>query len=121
MTRANYPEFQASTDDKLVRALNLITDEKAAPPYKQGEYYKSAGSVKGAEFYFAMIPRRWPRSTWAKKAKIELAELAKKPRKEILPSKIMTQPGAADPYSTGFGSNTTSSVVPGMAMPSVSQ
>ena len=118
MTRANFPEFQAATDDKLVRVLDLITDERAARAYKNGEYYKSAGSVKGAEFYFAMIPRRWPRSTWSKKAKVELAELAKKPRKELMPSKIMTQPGAADPYASGFGSNTSSSVVPGMAMPS---
>lgn len=118
MTRANFPEFQAATDEKLVRVLDLITDEKAARAFKNGEYYKSAGSVRGAEFYFAMIPRRWPKSAWAEKAKIELAELAKKPRKEILPSKIMTQPGAADPYASGFGSNTSSSVVPGMSMPS---
>ncbi len=36
-------------------------------------YYKHVGKVTSAEFYLGKIPRRWPNSDWAVKAKHELA------------------------------------------------
>ena len=48
-----------------------------------------------------MVRYRWPKSEWAVKAKTQLASLAKIPRKESLPSKIMSLPGSTDPYSSG--------------------
>ena len=44
-----------------------------------------------------MIAQRWPESPWAAKSKVQLAALAKAPRKAILPSRIMTLPGSGDP------------------------
>jgi TolA-binding protein len=108
-TRILFPEQQASTEDKLVKALDVIIDQNAARAFTTGQYYKSAGNVDGAEYYFAMVPRRWPKSPWAKKAKAELAVLAKTPRrKQFGPSKIMTLPGTQDPSNSaaGIGSNT---------------
>lgn len=110
-TRSLFPEQQAAAEDKLVKALDVITDEMAARAFTTGQYYKSAGNVQGAEYYFGKVPRFWPRSPWAKKAKAELALLAKAPRgKTFGPSKIMTLPGMGDPSTNapGIGSNTMS-------------
>ena len=60
---------------------------------------------------------RWPKSEWAAKAKTDLASLAKMPRKESLPSKIMTAPGSVDPFSSGAGGgNGATGGMPGMGM-----
>ncbi|HWE37232.1 MAG TPA: tetratricopeptide repeat protein [Isosphaeraceae bacterium] len=110
-TRILFPEQQASTEDRLVKVLDVITDENAARAFTTGQFYKSAGNVQGAEYYFAMVPRRWPKSSWAKKAKAELVVLAKTPRGKMFgPSKIMTLPGMQDPSNSnaGIGSNTMS-------------
>ena len=42
-----------------------------------------------------------------------LAELAKMPRKESSPLKIMTQPGGPDPFSQGINSGNVGSMGPG--------
>ncbi len=54
--------------------------------------------MPSAEFYLGKIPQRWPNSPWAVKAKADLAELAKMPREQSVPSKMLMQPGANDPY-----------------------
>ncbi len=59
--------------------------------------------VASAEFYFGKIPQRWPGSPWAVKAKVELAQLAKMPRTQSKPSKIMIPPGSTDPFGNGGG------------------
>ena len=46
-----------------------------------------------------MVNAKWPKTEWAAKSKKELVTLAKLPRKESLPSKMMTHPGSADPFS----------------------
>ncbi len=101
-----FPERPAG-DEKLYHTLDLINDQKAERTFVTGDYYQRIGKVPSAEFYFGTVVHRWPKSEWAAKAKTRLAALAKAPRKESLPSKIMTQPGAADPMGGssmgGFG------------------
>jgi outer membrane protein assembly factor BamD (BamD/ComL family) len=99
-TMATFPEQQASTGPDLYHTLDLIADQQAERSYVVGCYYRRAGKVASAEYYFGMIPRRWPKSPWAAKAKEQLAQLATLPRTESLPSKIF-QPGNADPYTNG--------------------
>lgn len=97
-TMSSFPDRQASYEN-LYHTLDLINDQEAERTYKVGDYYRRIGKVTSAEYYFGKIPQRWPNSPWAVKAKTELAQLAKLPRnKPSLPSKIMAQPGATDPY-----------------------
>lgn len=103
-TMATFPERQTDTEGDLYHTLDLIADQQAERTYGVGRYYHRAGKVASAEYYFGMIPRRWPKSPWAAKAKEQLAQLAKLPRTESLPSKIFTQPGSGDPYSNGVTS-----------------
>jgi outer membrane protein assembly factor BamD (BamD/ComL family) len=102
-TMATFPERQASVDNALYHTIDLITDQQAERAYRVGLYYRHIGRVISSEYYFAMIPYRWPRSEWAPKAKLQLAELAKMPRTESKPSKIMTPPGFTDPFGGAFG------------------
>ncbi|MDG3006563.1 outer membrane protein assembly factor BamD [Paludisphaera mucosa] len=101
-TMKTFPEDQASYE-KLYHTLDLINDQEAERTYNIGAYYKKVGKVASAEYYFGKIPQRWPNSPWAVKAKTDLATLAKLPRKASLPSKILTQPGATDPYYSAGG------------------
>src|SRR5207302_1156467 len=101
---ATSPERTASTNDKLYHDLDLISDQLAERAYHDGEFYRRTGKVTSAEYCFAEIPARWPKSPWAAKAKVQLAQLAKMPRKSTLPSKIMSTPGSPDPYSGGVSS-----------------
>ncbi len=102
-TMITFPDRQASTSDKLYHTLDLIRDQRAERAFLVAKYYKEAGAVDSAEFYYAMIAQRWPESPWAAKSKVQLATLAKAPRKAVLPSKIMTTPGSSDPVSGGMG------------------
>ena len=102
-TMSSFPDRQASYDN-LYHTLDVINDQEAERTFKVGDYYKRTGKVTSAEFYFGKIPQRWPNSPWAVKAKTELAQLAKLPRKASMPSKIMSSPGSTDPYySAGAG------------------
>lgn len=96
-TMSTFPD-QPANYEKLYHTLDLINDQDAERTYKVGAYYKKIGKVASAEFYLGKIPQRWPNSPWAVKAKTDLADLAKMPRKETLPSKMILQPGASDPY-----------------------
>lgn len=115
-TLATYPERQVSTDDELYRSLALIDAEQAAITYRQGEFYKRTGKPAAAELYLGEVVARWPKSEWAEKSRIELAEIKKLPRERTLPSKILTPPGAPDPLRMGAtpGQMSTS---PGAFMP----
>jgi TolA-binding protein len=96
-TMRTFPERQASFD-KLYQTLDHINEAEAEKTFRDGMYYKRIGKVPSAEFYLGKIPQRWPNSPWAVKAKTELAQLAKLPRQESKPSKILIQPGSTDPY-----------------------
>lgn len=99
-----FPERRTSTSDDIYQTLDLIADQEAERDFAYGEYYRSAGYVISAEYYFGRIAQKWPKSEWAGKAREQLAELAKMPRKETLPSKMMTQPSGPDPFSQGISS-----------------
>ena len=51
--------------------LDLIADQKAERAFSVASYYKSAGAIDSAEYYSGMVPKRWPKSPWAEKAKTE--------------------------------------------------
>ncbi|QEH34099.1 Outer membrane protein assembly factor BamD [Aquisphaera giovannonii] len=114
-TTKTFPDRQASLDG-LFHTLDLINDAEAEKCFNVGAYYKRAGYVPAAEFYFGKIPQRWPTSPWAVKAKTELAALAKMPRKPTVPSKIMSQPGANDPYFGGGAGGGAGGGMGGMGM-----
>src|SRR5262249_28094573 len=99
-----FPEKSPENEQKLYRTLDLIREEEAKRAYEFAEHYLWTRNIAGAEYYFGMIPVKWPKSPYADKAKEKLALLAKMPRKETLPSQIMTRPGAADPFGSGIGS-----------------
>ncbi len=99
-TMAAFPERQASSE-KLYHTLDVINDQYAERAYTTGMYYKKTGKIISAEYYLSMVSAKWPKSEWAKKAKTEVAALSKLPRQESKPSKIMSQPGQADPFSSG--------------------
>jgi outer membrane protein assembly factor BamD (BamD/ComL family) len=101
-TMATFPDRPAG-NEKLYHTLDLINDQYAERTFVRAEYYRRAGYPTSAEYYYAMIPQRWPKSPWAAKAKTQLAALAKVPRTRHDPSKIMTQPGSTDPVLGGSG------------------
>ncbi len=102
-TMDSFPERQASFEG-LYHTLDVINEAEAEKTYQTGSYYRKIGRVASAEYYFGKIPQRWPNSPWAVKAKSELATLAKLPRTQSKPSKIIMQPGSNDPYySAGPG------------------
>lgn len=114
-TMVTFPD-RPEHNEKLYHTLDLINDQEAERAYLVGDYYKRTGKVASAEFYFGEIRHKWPKSEWAAKAKTELAALAKMPRKESLPSKIMTAPGSIDPFKSGSGANGAMGGMPGMGM-----
>jgi outer membrane protein assembly factor BamD (BamD/ComL family) len=115
-TMSSFPDRQAGYDD-LYHTLDIINDQEAERTFKVGDYYRRTGKVASAEYYFGKIPQRWPNSPWSVKAKQELAQLAKQPRKPTQPSKIMMQPGATDPYySAGPGGGMGGMGMGGMGM-----
>jgi outer membrane assembly lipoprotein YfiO len=104
-TLANYPDRPREEQKKLYRMLDLITDQEAERAYMVGDYYKRTGKAMAAEFYFGKVIQKFPNSVWAEKSREMMVEVAKMPRKFSAPSKIMTQPGAADPLSINRGSS----------------
>ncbi len=102
-TMATFPERQTGSD-KLYHTLDVINDQYAERAYTTGMWYKKTGKIISAEYYLGMVSAKWPKTEWAKKSKTELGLLAKLPRKESMPSKIMTTPGSSDPFSGGGGS-----------------
>ena len=100
-TMTSFPDRPADVTERLYRDLDLISDQQAEISFHTGDFYKRTGYASGAEYYFGEVRARWPKSPWADKAKVEMASLAKMPRKKALPSKILTLPGAPDPNATG--------------------
>ncbi|WP_422929842.1 outer membrane protein assembly factor BamD [Singulisphaera sp. PoT] len=101
-TMASFPD-RPGQNEKLYHTLDIINDAEAERTFKVAEYYKRTNKITSAEFYFGKVRQRWPKSSWAEKSKTELASLAKLPRKEFAPSKIMSQPASSDPFSGGMG------------------
>ena len=97
-----FPERTAETRETLSRSTDLINDQNAEITYRRGEFYQQTGYPGAAEFCFGEVKARWPSSEWANKAAAKLDLIAKAPRKIVEPSRIMTLPGAADPYANGM-------------------
>ena len=100
-TMAAFPERDAATSEFLSHSLDLINDQQAEVTYRHGEFYRQTGYPGAAELSFAEVRVRWPQSQWSARSKEQLELIAKAPRKEVLPSKIMTTPGSPDPYNMG--------------------
>jgi outer membrane protein assembly factor BamD (BamD/ComL family) len=119
-TMANFPtERQVSheRDDALKNVLNVIDEQMAERSYRIGEHYLWTGKVAAAEYCFAKIPAKWPKSPYAKQAKEQLAKIATMPRKETRASRIMTRPGSSDPMTGGSGAGGGMMTAPGMMGP----
>ena len=101
-TMAEFPERQAGAE-QLYHTLDLIEDQAAEKEYTTGLYYIRARAPAGAEYQFGLVQAKWPRSKWAALSKKEMAKVAKVPRKEIVPSRMMTLPGSTDPGIGGQG------------------
>ncbi len=109
-TMVTFPDRDPATSEFLTKSLELINEEMAAVTYQHGEFYRQTGYPGAAELSFAEVRARWPKSRYASLAREQLALISKAPRKEVLPSKIMTTPGAADPYSNGNTAGSMSSM-----------
>lgn len=112
-----FPEQLTSTSDDLFHKIDLIEDQRAERDFTYGQYFKSAGYVASAEYYFGGIVQKWPKSPWASKAKVELAALSKMSREHAGPSTIMTPLGSGDPYSSGISSSNVGNPMGGGMMP----
>jgi TolA-binding protein len=115
-TMTMFPDRPAGNEG-LFHTLDLINDQDAERTYVRAEYYRRAGYIASAEYYYGKVPQMWPKSPWAAKAKTQLASLAKAPRKRHDPSKIMTQPGTTDPFSSGGMGGMGMPGMGGMGMP----
>ncbi len=113
-TELMFPERRASTGEFLDHSLELINDQEAEIAFRRGEFYRKTGYPGAAELCYGEVKARWPKSEWARQANEQMAVLAKMPRKEVLPSKIMTAPGSQDPFSQGMSSGTMSASPGGM-------
>ncbi len=100
-TLSNFPDRDPETVKDLHHKLDVIANEMAHVSYNNGMFYKRTGYVSGAEYYFGEVRAKYPKSEWAEKSKVELASLAKAPRRIAMPSKILTLPGAPDPNAMG--------------------
>lgn len=112
-----YPERHATNSENLSHTLDLIEDQEAEQAFRRGEFYKQTGYPGAAELCYGELKTRWPQSNWTKLAQGRLEEIARMPRKVVEPSKIMSQPGANDPFASGLNSGTT----PGATSPLGSQ
>ncbi|MFO0958998.1 MAG: outer membrane protein assembly factor BamD [Isosphaeraceae bacterium] len=116
-----FPELKVSTEDdpgSLDHTLDLIDDQMAERTFAVGEYYRRAGNVSGARYYFEWVTKKWPKSPWSRKAQDQLEVVARMKERRAQMSKIMTQPGSTDqlgnPMSGASGSNPMTG--PGMNM-----
>jgi outer membrane protein assembly factor BamD (BamD/ComL family) len=115
-TSAAFPEDVEAAKD-LSHTLDLITEQDAERNYQIARQYVRARKPTSAEFYYGMVMAKWPQSEWAKKSKVEIAALAKAPRKASVPSRIMTLPGTPDASSLGSsGGGNAASGLGGMGM-----
>ena len=95
-----YPDNKIQSES-LYHTKDLIKDQYAERAFKIGMDYLKAKKAASAEYYFGMVIAKWPQSQWAGKAREQMQLVAQMPRTRSVPSKIMTQPGAADPSTMG--------------------
>ena len=105
-----FPEQLTSTDDDdLYHKLDLIERPGAERDFAYGQYFKSAGYVTSAEYYFGMIVQKWPKSPWAEQGQGRAGRArSKMPRKHAGPSTIMTPARQQRPVLTRGSARATS-------------
>ncbi|RLS25614.1 MAG: outer membrane protein assembly factor BamD [Planctomycetota bacterium] len=104
-TIASYPTRPRDEQKRLYHMLDLITDQEAERAFMVGDYYRRTGKAMAAEFYLGKVIQKYPNSSWAEESRTLMVDVAKMPRKFTAPSKIMSQPGAADAMSLNRGSS----------------
>jgi TolA-binding protein len=104
LVRKTMDDFRTiQVNEGLYHTLDVINEAEAEKTFRVGAHYKKIGKVASAEYYFGKLPRRWPNSPWAVKAKVELAQLAKLPRTPSKPSRMIIPPGATDVFGGAGG------------------
>ena len=71
----NYPDLAAQKGEQLERILYGINMQQADKDYKIAEFYRRTGHPASAYFYYEIVRRRYPGTTWADKATARLHEL----------------------------------------------
>jgi outer membrane protein assembly factor BamD (BamD/ComL family) len=74
----NYPELANKRRDFLDRQIVGITHQQADKDFKIAEFYERTGHPGSAFFYFEMIKRRYPGSTYAERATARAIHLREK-------------------------------------------
>ncbi len=74
----NYPELATKRRDFLDRQIVGITHQQADKDFKIAEFYERTGHPGSAFFYFEMIKRRYPGSTYAERATARAIHLREK-------------------------------------------
>jgi tetratricopeptide (TPR) repeat protein len=113
-TMTTFPDRDEKADQFLMHGLALVNDQKAEITFRRGEFYRKTGYPGAAELCYGEVRARWPKSDWAARSKAQLELIAKAPRKEVLPSKIMTTPGAPDPAAAANGMGSAGGGMGGM-------
>jgi outer membrane protein assembly factor BamD (BamD/ComL family) len=73
----NYPELAEDKTKRefLIRQLENITNQQAEKDYLQAEFYRRTGHPGSAYFYYGLIVRTYPTTSFAKLAKEKMVEL----------------------------------------------
>jgi outer membrane protein assembly factor BamD (BamD/ComL family) len=87
----NYPELANKKKDFLTRQIGGITMQQAEKDYKMAEYYKRTGHIGSAYFYFEMVQKRYPQTTFAELARKQAEELKERAAKD---QNIVASPAA---------------------------
>lgn len=128
----NYPELANKRRDFLDRQIVGITHQQADKDFKIAEFYERTGHPGSAYFYFEMIKRRYPGSTYAERATARAIRLKEKhelkeeldetlsPLEKILPKNLpaLGLPGAKPAERAPAGRTVPAGMAPPSASPS---
>jgi TolA-binding protein len=108
-----YPELANKEREFLNRQLYCINQQQADKDFKIAEFYRRTGHPGSAYFYYEIVRRRYPGTTYFDKATQRMHEL--KAVLEKSPEKKVPPPGPVPPVRPPAGANANSPqpVVPG--------
>ena len=73
-----YPELQRNDNEFLTRQLSNISNQQADKDYNIAEFYRRTGHPGSAYFYYELVRRRYPGTTYSEKAIKGLEEMRRK-------------------------------------------
>jgi outer membrane protein assembly factor BamD (BamD/ComL family) len=83
--QARYP--QDAEDYGVPQKLGRIRDSRAEKDYSIGRYYERTRAIDAAAFYYRLVDRDWPDTTWAAEARNRLIALgALEPSEQLEPT-----------------------------------